>query len=94
MDNLTTTPQAGETCLSTQELHVYRHVDIEKLKSKATHVATTLDLGGARFMAAFQSSPCIMLSRLKLQSSGLAVHYVSARSSSCLVEISACVPSI
>lgn len=35
MDNSTTTPQAGETCLSTQELHVYRHVDSEKLQSKA-----------------------------------------------------------
>ena len=35
MDYLTTTPQAGETCFSAQELHVYRHVDIEKLQSKA-----------------------------------------------------------
>jgi hypothetical protein len=57
MDNLTTTPQAGETCLSSQELYVYRHVDIEKLKSKATHGATTLDLGGARLHGCFSVQP-------------------------------------
>lgn len=42
MDNLTTIPQAGETCLSTQELHVYRHVDNEKLQSKARFTNKTL----------------------------------------------------
>ena len=42
MANLTTTPQAGETCLSAQELHVYRHVDSEKLRSKALFTGTTL----------------------------------------------------
>ena len=46
MDKLTTTPQAGETCLSTQELHVYRHVDSEKLQSKAPFTGTTLTTSG------------------------------------------------
>ena len=50
MANLITTPQAGETCLSAQELHVYRHVDSEKLQSKALFTLTTLttDGNGAR----------------------------------------------
>lgn len=48
MDNLTTTPQVGETCLSAQELHVYRHVDSEKLQSKALSACTALTNSGIR----------------------------------------------
>ncbi len=43
---LTTTPQAGETCFSAQELHVLRHVDNEKLQSKALFKGTTLTTSG------------------------------------------------
>lgn len=46
MTNLTTTPQTGETCLSAQELHVYRHVDSDKLQSKALFTGTTLTNSG------------------------------------------------
>jgi hypothetical protein len=48
MDNLTTTPQAGETCLSAQEMHVYRHVDSEKLQSKALIASSTPSNGDNR----------------------------------------------
>ena len=57
MDNLTTTPEAGETCFSAQELHVYRHVDIEKLQSKAPQRATTLNFGGAHLHDCFSIQP-------------------------------------
>lgn len=57
MDNLITTPQAGETCLAVQELHVYRHVDSEKLQSNAPQGAKTLNIGGPRLHGCFSLQP-------------------------------------
>ncbi len=53
MDNLTTTLQARETCSSAQVLHVYRHVDSEKLQSKAPQGVKSLNLGGPRVHGRF-----------------------------------------
>jgi len=48
MDSLITDPCAREARSSVQCLHVYRHVDAEKLQSKAPDERKTLISGGTR----------------------------------------------
>jgi hypothetical protein len=59
MDNLTTTPHAGEICLSVQELHVYRHVDSEKLQSKALVTRKTHAWSGNGARACFAKTVAV-----------------------------------
>jgi hypothetical protein len=66
MDNLITTPQAGETCLAVQELHVYRHVDSGKLQSKAPQGARTLNLRGAPLHDCFSLQPADHAKRTRI----------------------------
>ena len=55
MDSVINSRQALRARIATQPLYVYRHVDIENLKSKATHGTRTLDLGGARLHDCFSA---------------------------------------
>lgn len=55
MDSLITIPASGEPRLADQLLHVYRHVDIEKLQCNGTFDVTTLISRGARGRHAFAS---------------------------------------
>lgn len=57
MDSVIKKNQALKGRLANHPLHVYRHVDIAKLQSKAPHGATTQDLGGARLHGCFSIEP-------------------------------------
>ena len=55
MVSLINSRQARQARSANHLLHVYRHVDVENLKSKATHGARTLYLGGARLHDCFSA---------------------------------------
>lgn len=59
VDSLVNSRQARVTRLANHLLHVYKHVDSEKLQSKALGLYTTLIFRGARDCECFSVEPVI-----------------------------------
>lgn len=57
MDSVIKNKQAPKGRLADHPLYVYRHVDIEKLQSKAPYEAATLNSRGARLHGCFSVEP-------------------------------------
>ena len=59
MDSLINSRQGTEARLANHLLHVYRHVDGEKLQSKAPDASTTHIFGGARLCERFSAESVV-----------------------------------